>query len=170
MRRLGFDISGVIIDIDEDKISPERYHELFCTEEKKYRFIPAVKEAFLCLSELNKFFRGEIYLISHAYPKHIEEVTRDWLTFNNFFGITRISQNNVYFCDTIREISGLCDQLAITDMVDDRLEILSALPNVERKYLFNGRRHEIEKTGLAYLSQVKRVSSFKDLIMNLGRK
>ncbi|HIH15559.1 MAG: hypothetical protein QT08_C0020G0028 [archaeon GW2011_AR17] len=164
-RKIGLDISGVIINIDEASITPGIYQDLFCTEEKKYRTIPPMDGAFAGLSRLSLVFEREIYLISHAAPRHIETVTRDWLDYHGFSETTGINPDHFYFCDTRQGKKGLCDRLGITDMVDDRLEILSYLPGLQR-YLFQGRDEEIQ-TYAAYLSQVHRVHNWRELVQKI---
>ena len=168
-RKIGVDISGVIIDTDEVSITLSLYQELFCTEEKKYRAIPAMKGAFTTLHRLNSIFRGEIYLLSHASPQHIEDVTRDWLDYTTFSESTGIDSSHIHFCDTRIGKKELCKSLSITDMIDDRLEILSYLPEVRNKYLFRPREDEVAKYKI-FLPHVQRVENWEELFQKIMEK
>jgi hypothetical protein len=69
---------------------------------------------------------GAVWIISKARPK-MQEATRAWLNAVNFFSQTGMPPENLRFCLERSEKKGICEELAITHYVDDRIHIMQIL-------------------------------------------
>ena len=160
-KKLGVDIGGVII--------PSMGHgEDTSFGGENYLQTPPVADAITALSELNKRFGGQIYLVSKCGIK-TENKTRNWLDHHNFYKKTEILPENVYFCRERRDKATICERLEISHFIDDRLEVLSYLVTVSHKYLFNPNEEEIEGNK-EFLSSVVRVDSWKELLRGINKE
>ncbi len=63
----------------------------------------------------------------------------------NFYNYTGISKKNVYFCRHNRDKAIICEELGITDFIDDRLEVLNYMGSVDHLYALNPRKEEFKK-------------------------
>lgn len=63
----------------------------------------------------------------------------------DFYNRTGIPRSNIYFCRHNRDKGIICEELGITDFVDDRLEVLNYLSSVEYLYAFDPRKREFKK-------------------------
>jgi hypothetical protein len=128
---LGVDVGGVIVtlaDRSEDT-------SFFGTRPLE---TPAVDGVFEQLAALTAGpFDGRVHLVSKAGPK-VAANTRDWLAHHRFFERTGIDQANLHFVRERRDKAPVCERLAVTHFVDDRLDILASLATVEHRYLFLG--------------------------------
>ena len=109
-----------------------------------------------------------VYLISKC-SKTVEAKTRNWLEINNFYKVTGLSPDRVYFCSKRSEKAPIADSLGITHFIDDRLEVLSYMINVPHKYLFNPQKKEMEEFK-RFLPLVNIVYKWKDLPATLFAK
>jgi hypothetical protein len=128
---LGVDVGGVIVtlaDRSEDT-------SFFGTRPLE---TPAVDGVFEQLAALTAGpFSGRVHLVSKAGPK-VAANTRDWLFHHRFFERTGIEETNLHFVRERRDKAPVCERLAVTHFVDDRLDILASLETVEHRYLFTG--------------------------------
>jgi hypothetical protein len=97
---------------------------------------PPVDGVFEILPGLVERFAGRVWLISKC-SEPTEERTLVWLNHHDFFRRTGIPADHVRFCRARPDKAIHCRELAITDFVDDRLDVLDAVrPVVARRYLF----------------------------------
>jgi len=127
---LGIDIGGVIISYSPDNFGV--FHP-----------VPGVFEALKRLKE--EKFGEKIFIVSHA-GESMERLMLWWLNSHDFYNITGIRFENVYFCRKRMEKARICKNFGVTHFIDDRKEILhylhqAGIPNL---YLFGGNRQEPE--------------------------
>ncbi len=97
---------------------------------------PEVPLATDVLALLTVRFEGRVHLVSKAGPR-IQALSRDWLRENDFWDRTGIDEANLAFCRERRDKAGLCAARGVTDMIDDRMDVLVHLEGVvDRRYLF----------------------------------
>jgi hypothetical protein len=97
---------------------------------------PATDGAFDVLPRLVERFDGRVWVISKCGPR-IQERTLAWLDHHDFYARTGIARDHVRFCRKRADKAGHCDQLKITHMIDDRIDVHRALlDTVPCRYLF----------------------------------
>ena len=97
---------------------------------------PPNKDSIEVISQLVKHFNGKLWLVSKAGQK-VSMRTRQWLRTWNFFGQTKVPQENLYFCKERADKRGICERLRITHFIDDRLDVLTHMRGlVSSLYLF----------------------------------
>ena len=97
---------------------------------------PATAGTFEVLPGLVARFGGRVWVISKC-GERIQRRTLQWLERHDFYDRTGIAPGNVRFCRKRGDKAGHCAELAITHMVDDRLDVHHALRGlVPNLYLF----------------------------------
>lgn len=97
---------------------------------------PATDGMFEVLPGLVARFGGRVWVISKC-GERIQDRTLRWLDRNDFYRRTGIAPGNVRFCRKRADKAGHCEELGITHMVDDRLDVHVALRGlVPYLYLF----------------------------------
>ncbi|MBY8856478.1 hypothetical protein K7711_08320 [Nocardia sp. CA2R105] len=86
---------------------------------------PPSLDAFEVLARLVPRFDGA-WVISKCGPR-IEQRTRQWLDHHDFYDRTGIPRENLRFCRARADKAIHCAELGITHMIDDRIEVHSAL-------------------------------------------
>jgi len=111
---IGWTIKGIRGDSDKNKIAPN---------------------SFKVISELVK--RGDnVYMISKCNSRQKEEVER-WLSYVNFFNLTGVKSENLYFCFERRDKGIFVKALNIQLMIDDRAEVMTHILPTVIKFLIN---------------------------------
>lgn len=147
---LGVDIGGPII-------GPTEGH---------YMTAPIVSGAFDALRMLRKQrFGRKIFLVSKCSEKGQEKALHQ-LEHHNFYDLTGIGRDHVYFCRERYEKAGICKKLGITHFIDDRLEVLSYLDMVKFLYLFRPSQDEMTKFP-SVLCRVRRVDVWQEILTDL---
>jgi hypothetical protein len=97
---------------------------------------PATAGMFEVLPGLVARFGARVWVISKC-GERIQRRTLQWLDRHDFHDRTGIAPGNVRFCRKRADKAGHCAELAITHMVDDRLDVHHALRGlVPNLYLF----------------------------------
>ena len=156
---LGVDIGGVIIDRVSDRTDTSFFGENFLLTTA----VPDAFEAIAMLAE--RRFPAGVYLVSKCGRK-IEEKTLRWLDHHRFYEQTGVAEAHVRFCRERHEKAGICGELGITHFVDDRLEVLSDLTSVGKRYLFRPSEQELRRFA-RHLPSVTRVGSWKEIVEDL---
>jgi hypothetical protein len=156
---LGVDIGGVIIDRVNDAADTSFFGDNYLLTTA----VPGVFEAIMTLGE--RRFPTGVYLVSKCGRK-IEEKTLRWLDHRRFYQRTGVAPANVRFCRERHEKAGICEELGITHFVDDRLEVLSYLTSVGKRYLFQPSEQEVQRFA-QHLPSVMRVGSWKEIVEDL---
>ncbi len=101
------------------------------------RPLPRALESVRKLAQSGSF--EKVYIVSRVniFGRIIFPLRLRMLGFWKYTGIPR---SNLYFCRRDRDKSAICEQLGITDFIDDRLKVLHFLETVDRRYAFNPRR------------------------------
>lgn len=102
---------------------------------------PATEGAYEALAALVPLFEGRVWVISKC-GERIQRRTQDWLHHNDFYARTGLPQGNVRFCRKRADKAVHCRELAITHMIDDRLDVHRALRGVVPNLYLFGVRHE----------------------------
>jgi hypothetical protein len=135
--RLGVDVGGVIVQLARPDGNDSSFFGPNPDE------TPPVDGAFGSLARLNERFDGHVHLVSKAGPR-IEQVTRSWLDANSFFVMTGIAPVNLHFVRERPAKAEVAQALGLTHFLDDRIDVLVAMPDVPERYLFlpgrDGRR------------------------------
>lgn len=136
--RLGIDIGRVIIGpVGVEGKSDTPF--LNGSEEDAMRTEP-MPLAFETITELVEIFEGRVWLVSKAGPR-TEGRTRRWLDAHRFFTETGVLPDHLRFCRERHEKANHCRELAITDFIDDRVQVLEHLRGLTpRLYLFGPQR------------------------------
>lgn len=128
---LGVDIGGVIVA----RVAGDADTSFFGTRPMD---TPAVEGVIEVLRELTTGpFDGRVHLVSKAGPA-MQDRTRRWLQHTGFHDSTRIPRDNVHFVLDRSRKAPVCEGLAVTHFVDDRLDVLTSLTSVPHKFLFVG--------------------------------
>ncbi len=150
------DIGGVIIDrVKNDNTDTSFFSDNFLRTS-------AVPGAFRAIAELREHFDGHVHLISKC-GREVESKTRLWLDHMNFYGLTGLREPNVHFCRTREGKAPICEKLGIAYFVDDRLEVLSYLTTVKKRYLFQPNPNEVRRYA-AHLPSVTQVHSWEQVV------
>lgn len=157
---LGIDVGGVIMkNATEDKDTSFFSDNYLKTE--------AQDDAIEVINELVTMF-DETYIVSKC-GKKIQDKTLNWFKYHNFYSKAGINPKNVYFCVERHEKNPICKKLGITHFIDDKLEVLSYLETVKNRYLFKPKEQEMNRY-CQYLSQVKVINSWRELLAIMKRK
>ena len=105
-KRFAFDIGGVIINYETNKIDDEA----ICS-------IKLVVE---------KYGKENVFIISKAKNKYIK-LNKERLRDYNFYDKTGFFKSNLYFCDEYADKAKLCDKLKIDFMIDDSIKVIKYL-------------------------------------------
>lgn len=152
---LGVDMGGVIYERKDDVATSSFFGG-------DYRNAKAIPHALGSLRMLRQGpFDDRIYLISKC-NREAEQGIREWLQHKGFFEFTGIPPENVRLCRERSEKAGICQELGITHMIDDRLEVLSHLTMVKNRYLFRPDPKEIQPF-IEHLDKVKQVHSWAEI-------
>lgn len=97
---------------------------------------PATPGMFEVLPGLVAAFAGRAWIISKCGPA-VAAKTLAWLDYQDFYRRTGLPRGNVRFCRARADKARHCRELAITHMIDDRLDVHAALRDVvPHRYLF----------------------------------
>jgi hypothetical protein len=97
---------------------------------------PATEGVYEVLPGLIEAFEGRAWIISKCGDR-VRERTLAWLDHHDFYARTGLPRDNVRFCRKRQEKAGHCAELGITHMIDDRLDVHSAIRDVvPYRYLF----------------------------------
>lgn len=127
---LGLDVGGVLVD----RVAEGSDTSFFGGQPMD---TPAVAGALEAIPALVELFGHRVFIVSKAGPK-IASLTRQWLGERGGVGREGIDPANVHFVRKRPDKHPVCEQLAVTHFVDDRLDVLQHLASVDRRYLFTG--------------------------------
>ncbi len=154
MKRIfGSDIGGVLAP----SINPSR--ELPYTFEELKKLTPH-PDAFEVLGRLTTeiFQPRNMFIVSYC-DEEIERNSRKWLEYHGFHEITKIPVSHLFYCRDRSHKNIICQELGITDFIDDREKILLSLETVPNRYLFDINN----KRETASIPEIKVVHSFTEL-------
>lgn len=130
-----------------------------------YLGAPAVEGALEAVNELARGpFAGNVWIISKCGHK-VECRTRDWLKAHSVDLV--IPETNWHFCKKRHEKAPIAQSLGLTHFVDDRLEVLSHMTSVHKRFLFQPEADEIAPFK-DHLPKVEIVESWRELLKRLG--
>lgn len=154
---IGIDIGGVIISRSNDNTDTSFFGgNYLCTTpcEGAFESIKRMRQSGFI-----------VYLVSKC-GESIEKKTRHWLAHHDFYKEVGMPEENLRFCRTRPEKSGICREIEASYFIDDRLEVLSYLETVPNKFLLNSVPKEVRKFG-QYLAEVTVVQSWPELTGHL---
>jgi hypothetical protein len=97
---------------------------------------PAMADSFEVIARLVQQFEGRVWIVSKC-GERIQERTRQWLDYHDFWSKTGVSPDNKRFCRKRPDKAIHCKQLQITHFIDDRRDVLGHMQGiVEHRYLF----------------------------------
>lgn len=103
---------------------------------------PATPGMWEVLPQIVDLFGIQVWVISKCGAR-VQERTLAWLDLHDFYAKTGIPTGNVRFCRKRADKRGVCEELGITHMVDDRLDVHEAIRDVvPYRYLFGPQRTE----------------------------
>lgn len=104
---------------------------------------PATPGAFEVISLLVARFEARVWIISKC-GESTQRKTLAWLDHQDFYGRTGVPYGNIRFCRRRAEKAVHCEELGITHMIDDRLDVHRAIREVvPHRYLFGPQDGEI---------------------------
>lgn len=157
--RLGIDFGGVIIPHDR-----QRFIE--CEPEDVVNLEP-LPLALETVAALVGRLDAQVWIISKA-GAGTRDRTRRWFHHYDFHGRTKIPEARVMYCDAHEDKRGICSELKITDMIDDRRQVHKALDGVvQRRYLF-GNYHDAGAPFEPKLIAVPDWAAVADLLLREG--
>jgi hypothetical protein len=159
----GVDVGGVIMDRANDGTDTSFFSGNFLRT-------TATPGAFEALWKIVDETRDEdggcrVHIVSKCGRANQEKTLR-WMEHHRFFERTGIPPEHVHFCRKRHEKAPICERLGITDFIDDRLEVLSHLATVKRKYLFLPDPSEVARFSHA-LPGVRQVGSWQEVLAAL---
>jgi len=141
--RLGIDIGRVIIDGPNHPNGGDT--AFFSGDEPTMLATPAVTDAFVAIHDLVQTFASQVWLISKCGPR-VQARTRRWLEHHNFYDHTGLNPAHVRFCLQRVDKRIHCQELEITHLVDDRLDVHEAVRElVPNLYVFGPQRRPIPR-------------------------
>lgn len=99
--------------------------------------------AFDVISKLTKKFNNS-YIVSRVNSEQRERAI-NWLNNKNFYNITGIPENNIYYCFDRRDKALFIKALDIRVFIDDRPNVLSPMGDDVLKILFNPYAGDLEE-------------------------
>lgn len=153
---LGVDIGGVIIDRVNDKTDTSFFSHNYL----RTTAVPGVFDALRQLVE--RRFGDKVFLVSKC-GTHVQEKSLHWLDHHRFYERTGIERERIHFCRERHEKAGICEKLAVTHFVDDRLEVLGNLTTVSTLYLFQPDPDEVRRFAHS-LNRVTQVHSWQEIL------
>ena len=138
MRRIfGTDIGGVLAP----PVNPSQKDQT--DDQSLSEFLP-IPDSFRVLSRIaNELLKPEDTFVVSYCDQATEVISRRWLDIHNFFEITKIPRNNLYYCRDRKFKNPICQKLRITDFVDDNIKVISILETVPNRYLFRTKVKEL---------------------------
>lgn len=138
MRRIfGTDIGGVLAP----PVSPSQKDK---TDDRSLRKFLPIPDSFRVLSRItNELLKPEDTFVVSYCDQATEVISRRWLDIHNFFEITRIPHGNLFYCRERSHKNIICQELEITDFVDDNIKVIKSLETVLKKYLFKTKENEL---------------------------
>lgn len=118
---VGWTIKGVRREKDRDKIAPE---------------------SFRVIKRLVQRNSGTVYLISKV-DSYQKQRVEEWLKKTDFFNQTGVNEKNLYFCFERKDKGIFVKALDIKIMIDDRAEVMAALPLDVKKLLLVPEEREL---------------------------
>ncbi len=163
MQRIGIDIGRVIIGSDTDR------PDLIFTN--KYLEAPEVPEATVSIAQLVKHFgQQNVFLVSKCGAQ-VQQKSREWLKYHEFFDKTGVSPANLRFCLQRHEKRGIAKKLVLNYFVDDRYTVLKhlvGLKNIRQLYLFNADKKELASFKGSGCTDIIITSSWPQALADLG--
>ena len=149
---LGLDIGRLILQNDTDTDVPRG-------ERRPFR---RVEGSFEGVRELKDRFDGQVALVSKCGG--VTQIrTRECFDHTQFYEVTGVNPNHVFFCEERKGKAAICDYLGVTHFADDRLQVLGYLHSVKHRYLFNAREQEIREN-YQHLPYVVQVANWEELL------
>lgn len=127
---LGIDIGGVLVD----RVAEGDDTSFFGNRPMDTPAVPGSREAVAHLVEL---FEHRVHIVSKA-GSTIAGLSRKWLAVQGLVGAHAIDPANLHFVRKRPDKHPICQRLAITHFVDDRVDVLDHLVTVDHKVLFTG--------------------------------
>ena len=155
--KIGIDIGRVIIAGDTDQ--PNTFFS------RDFLQAPAVQASIPAIARIAlRHGPKNVFLVSKCGEATAER-TLLWLHHQNFFVLTGIAPDQVFFCRERHEKQSICERLGIEVFIDDRFTVLQHLLHLKQLYLFDPTEVELEKYTHVKrkLRNVKLVRSWKEL-------
>ncbi len=132
--RIGIDFGGVVIPISkDDSVKDEIFYE---NRGLTFRNTPPFPNALDTIARLYDRYHGNVWIVSKATQPTRERVLA-WMKFNDFFSITGLKRDHIFFCDKRPQKRDHCIELGITHFIDDRVHVLDIIKDVvDNLYLF----------------------------------
>lgn len=133
----GTDIGGVLAHpvnpLEKDKTDDKSLSE----------FLP-IENSFRVLSRIaNDLLKPrDTFVISYC-DQETEVISRRWLDIQGFFEITKIPHGNLFYCRERSHKNIICEELGITDFIDDNIKVIQSLETVSKRYLFRTKEKEL---------------------------
>ncbi len=106
-------------------------------------------------------FGERVHIISRVTPE--QQVRAEaWLRSTRFLQSVGIATDHLHFCAERRDKAPICHRLGITHFIDDRPEVMSHMPFITHRLLFQANQEDAEKWQ-AELSSTTRVESWLDI-------
>ena len=131
-RRIGVDIGRVLIGSDSDEPGRAGGASMFGPD---FLQAPPVPDALLSLATLVRTTNA-VHLISKCGPR-LQQHTEQWLDAYAVYGSTGLPRHNLHFVRKRSEKGPVASRLGLDTFVDDRLDVLIAMPpTVHTRILF----------------------------------
>lgn len=123
--------------------------------------LPGALESVRTLAASGDFER--VYVVSRVnFLGRLFFPFRLWLL--DFWGYTGVPRGHLYFCRRDKDKAVICEELGITDFIDDRLKVLHFLRTVERRYALNPHRKREFKKYPETAAEVTIIKSWDELL------
>lgn len=110
-------------------------------------------------------FGERVHIISRVTPE--QQVRAEaWLRSTRFLQSVGIATDHLHFCAERRDKAPICHRLGITHFIDDRPEVMSHMPFIPHRFLFQANQEDVEKWQ-TNLSNTVRVESWIDIERHL---
>ena len=160
IRRMGFDVGGVIVrhredlEVDSAGLTGEDYLHTQATEGA----LETLAAVVLRLGSEN------VYIISKCGAE-TEARTLEWMDHSGFFEKTGIRRGHVHFCRDVKEKAPLVAKLKLDAFVDDRLDVLRPMLSVAsvRPMLFMPRQEVVGQSPAFWIPRLEKLEGWESV-------
>lgn len=133
----GTDIGGVLAP----PVNPSQKDK---TDDKSLKEFLPVANSFRVLSRIaNELLKPRDTFVVSYCDQETEVISRRWLEIHKFFETTKIPYSNLFYCRDRSHKNIICEELGITDFVDDNIKVIQSLETVENRFLFRTKEKEL---------------------------
>ena len=172
IRRIGFDVGGVIVRHREDMDLDSGVDRAGLLGDD-YLHAQATAGALDTLADVvKKLGRENVHIISKCGAE-TEARTLEWMEYSGFFEKTGIQRQHVHFCRDVKDKAPLVAKLKLDAFVDDRIDVLRPMLSLVgvRPLLFMPKQETLGQSPAFWIPRIEKLAgweSVRALCLGLG--